>query len=677
MVKQITIFLLYCFVIPLLAFADDASPDFKTTEEILAMAHDEKPTRCASNIFANALNDHRNEISETALESEVRAWAQTTMFSKEVLERVLNCPEIQSKNKMETVVFTPIVFNFESGRTITINYRTQPKVLEQKLLLANKRSLPNGDPNPRLMDENDPAIYINTDPAWYAIMVVEHGSLSNFIGPDKNNTLSIKYINDNIESLYPRGYHCTSKSAIALDSDTINQVVHEVVNMEDDSNDYYVAGDVNLEWVMYAEIALDVAITVATVGIGEAGMVSIKAARAAKNAKGLAKSIRQLTKLDDVKKYMDVARKISHHSEDIARFQKYEKNLKNLDKARKAGKDTAKYEKEINETLKAAQKIDSSVTSETLKNPDKLKELEKTLKTELDEFEKTAAQMEKDSKNVKRYKESADVFSELMKYRRDLRAFRRPQTGNVIIKSLKNLKATSKTLKAANSGAKLMSKANKLARKGMSSFSSKAKSFLFDNTLKHGARIARVGRDVGLAYGVLSFLGDMYDKTSSTSQEYSNGIEFKPLCLLSADDLEGQDNVVNYGMWIMWEGNSTDPADDDAAYLQSIDFATKFHYVLSEYQQENGPECNVDIYVVHPIIRLDETNPNETKGELFYLFMNDEPWTTADQFDGIDMNEWEKTQEKLQATDPDGKYKPLSSDDDQLEPKEDQEIISE
>jgi len=286
--------------------------------------------------------------------------------------------------------------------------------------------------------------------------------------------------------------------------------------------------------------------------------------------------------------------------------------------------------------------------------------------------------MEKDSKNVKRYKESADVFSELMKYRRDLRAFRRPQTGNVVTKSLKNLKATSKTLKAANSGAKLMSKANKLARKGMSSFSSKAKSFLFDNTLKHGARIARVGRDVGLAYGVLSFLGDMYDKTSSTSQEYSNGIEFKPLCLLSADDLEGQENVVNYGMWLLWEGNSTDPADDDAAYLQSIDFATKFHYVLSEYQQENSPECNVDIYVVHPIIRLDETNPNETKGELFYLFMNDEPWTTADQFDGIDMNEWEKAQEKLHATDPDGKYKkPVSSDDAQLELKEDQEIISE
>ena len=124
----------------------------------------------------------------------------------------------------------------------------------------------------------------------------------------------------------------------------------------------------------------------------------------------------------------------------------------------------------------------------------------------------------------------------------------------------------------------------------------------------------------------------MYDKTSSTSSEYSNGIEFKPLVLLFADDIEGQENEVNYGTWLRWIGDSEFPEDDNAAYLQATDFATKFHHKLVEYQEENGANCNVDIYVVHPIIRLDETDPDNTTGELFYLFMNDEPWTTAGQF---------------------------------------------
>jgi len=193
----------------------------------------------------------------------------------------------------------------------------------------------------------------------------------------------------------------------------------------------------------------------------------------------------------------------------------------------------------------------------------------------------------------------------------------------------------------------------------MSSTSAKIGDWLMDATLKHGSRLGRFTRDVGLIYGAIVFLGDMYDRTSSTSKEFSNGIEFKPLCLLSADDLEGYDNVVNYGMWIMFEGNSTDPADDDAAYLQAMDFAAKFYYQLDEYQDEHGANCNVDIYVVRPIIRLDETNMDEPKGELFYLFMNEIPWSTAEQFGEQIPNvaDWERNQSELELSDPNGKYK--------------------
>ena len=628
--KKTLLFFVFLLTAPL--FAQDMD-GMLTAEEILAMAHPESEnmTPCATRVFTEALYDEMDDIDEdNTPEAEVRAWAQTVMFDKDVLEEALDCPELKSvKNRLQTITFTPIYFQFPNGREITINYTTQLKVLDQKLLLADKPSLPNGDPNPRLMDANDPAKYINTDPAWYAIMVVEHGSLSNFVGPDKNNTLSIKWINDNIDDIYPRGAFCTSKSALANDHYTINEVVQEIADLEKDTNDYYVAGDVNLEWIMYAEIAAEIVLTVVTLGTGEAAMIGLKGARATRTAKNLAKTMKALRKEKEVISYIEKARIITQHTDDIAKLEKYEKNVKKLEKAKKAGKDTTKYEKEINKTLDAAKKIDPSVTEEALKNPDKIKDLQKTLEQETKKLEDEIKELEKGNDSVKQYKKTAESFSDVMKYRRDLRAFKRPQTGNVFTKNLKSIGAFGKTLKASNTGAKMMTKANKVARAGMSSRSAKIGDWLIDSTLKNGARIARFERDLGGLYGAIVFLGDLYDKTSNTSKQYSNGIEFKPLCLLSADDLAGQENEVNYGMWLMWEGNSTDATDDDAAYLQAMDFAEKFNYVLNEYQDEHGQNCNVDIYVVRPIIRLDESDENETKGELFYLFMNDVPWTSV------------------------------------------------
>jgi hypothetical protein len=722
MIKIATLLLsLLCITIP--SFAEDS--EMITAEEILAMAHEEYPTECASKAFADALNENSIDIDETASEAEVKAWAKTVMFDAKVLKQVLECDEIRSLKETQTVVFTPIVFEFDDGRTITINYTTQPKLLKQKLLLASKRSLPNGDPNPKLMDENDPAIYINTDPAWYAIMVVQHGSLSEFVGPDKNNTLSVKWLDENIDSVYPQGATCTSKSAIANDNHTINKVVREVVDIEKDPNDYYVAGDINLEWIMYAEIVADIVLTVVTMGIGEAGMIGLKGMRAAKTSVKLARNSVKLRRFKYVSEYANsiekiasVSSKIEKNTQNIKYAKKYEKALKNIDEAKRLGKDTSAYERKAQKILDKAKEIDKTMTPEKLKNADNLKAETKALKDQLPEMEKELEEMlkrnkkllserkkqlnevrkrtdpdkikeyeklqkemdkirdskdydivtgkannpklqqrvdeignrihqlensddfkdyarlstdVKDLESVDTYAQTAEALKAVRKYRGKLEAYKsRPQTGNVLTRGFTRIKNFGKTLKAANKGAKTLHRANRVAQAGMSSRSAKIGYYLFDATLKHGARIARFERDLGILYGAVSFLGDMYDKTSTTSQEYSNGIEFKPLCLLSADDLEGQDNVVNYGMWLMWVGNSTDVADDDAAYLQAMDFATKFSYVLNDYQEEHGQNCNVDIYVVHPIIRLDESDPNNTKGELFYMFMNDEPWTTAE-----------------------------------------------
>ncbi len=643
------------------------NPDLKTSEELLAEYRSTHSTNCANEIFSNALQKHSNEINSETEEEKVKFWAQTTMQDPEVLERILNCPELQSIQETTTIIFDPIVYNFpDSDRQITINYSTQPKVLKQHITLSRKRSLPNGEVSPNLENIEDGSKYIYTEPAWYGILVVQHDSLSEFVGNGANNTVSIKYINDNIDNIYPHGYHCTSRSAWANDSDTINKVTHEVVDIEKDTNDYYVAGDINLEWVMYAEIAADIIITVATVGGGSVATGVLKGARATRSAKKLIKSIKSLTKLDDVKRYIDVTRKISRNTEKISKLEKNIKNAKKYERALKKienGTDVAKNKQELEKIIKAAKEIDPEITENMLKNADKLKDTQKELEKTIKPLEKQAENMVKNSDNVKLYKESSEALTDVMKYRRNLRAFQRPQTGNVFSRSLKKLNAYRKTVKSTMGGAKTLSKADSAVRAGMSGFSSKLRERLFQSTLKHGARLAKTTAAFGTFYGVVTFLGDMYDRTSTTSKEFSNGIEFKPFCLLSADDLEGQENVVNYGMWLMWVGNSTDPADDDAAYLQAMDFAEKFAFSLNEYQSEHGSECNVDIYVVHPIIRLDETNVNDPKGEMFYLFMNDIPWSTNKQFTESvgDIETWERTQKELESSDPNNKYKKESS----------------
>ena len=767
------------FISPLFAQDFSAKPDFKTTEEILSEYHDATPTKCASKIFSDALYAHADEISENDAEFVVRAWAHNTMTDANVLEQVIKCPEITSVADDTTIIFTPIFFTFGNGRNLQINYSTQPQVLKQKILLSRKRSLPNGDANPALMDPNDPAKYLNAEPSWYAIMVVQHDSLKDFVGPGKNNTLSMKYLDEHIDDIYPKGYYCTSKSALANDNDTINQTVREVVDIEDDSNDYYVAGDVNLEWIMYAEIAADVVITIITLGGGQIATGAIKGTRAAKTGIKLFKNVKRLEKLPRVAKYSEQTAKIAQYTTKIERLggnvknaKKYEKALKNLERAKRAGNaaDIAKYEKEAKEIFNAAKKIDPEITEELLKNADNISSEIKTLSEELPKMEKELAEFMKKNKelleqkrklldaarrnadplsikdyeaklkelnslrdsqksgieiqkiknaekraqavekneqitrrieelertiadyenasslgdyaklrkeideleSVDKYIENMEQIGEILKYHKNLFAFKRPQTGNIITRNLKRVGAFGKSLRAANTGAKTLRKAGKVARAGMSSRSAKIGHWLFDQTLKHGSRLAKFERDIGALYGVISFLGDMYDHTSNTSKEFSNGIEFKPLCLLSADDLAGQENVVNYGMWLMWTGNSTDPADDDAAYLQAMDFAAKFFYQLDEFQDEHGAECNVDIYVVHPIIRLDETNLDEPAGEMFYLFMNEIPWTTAEQFGEKvpDIDDWTRAQSDLYSADPEYKYHERKSENESFSESE-------
>ena len=532
-------------------------------------------TECATGAFANALAQTAGNVSESDAEEIIQQWIYTTFSDEQTLKNVLACPEIANAADNDTIKFMPIQYTFPGGREIIINYATQPKVLKQRIAVANKRGTPSSDPNPRI--GADDAVWTNTDPAWYAIMVTEHGALDNLVGPDKNNTISLDYIKNNIDSLYPsgRGGKCTDRSAIARNKTAVNTVMREqTVDIPNDTNDYYVAGDVNLQWISYSEIAFDVILTVATFGGSQLITGATKSARAARILQNMRPTMNALRNVPSVQQFIRLSAQLDNATD----------SLNKLDRI----SDAAEY----------ARRSD-----------------------EINDLTKRISDLEKADDRIKQYKQISKTFSDINAYRNTFRAVRglraTKQTGNILARGFKAFKAT-------NSGTKKLDKAAKIARKGMKT--GRLNDWLFQSTLKNIGALGRVGAATGLAYGALQFVGGMYDWTDTQTGDFTNNIEFAPLLLLSADDLQGQENIVNHGMWLMWMGDSTFPSDDDAAYLQAMDFASKFHQDLTEYQGDTNTPCNVDIWVVRPIIR----DPGTDHQSLYYLVMNDTPWTTSE-----------------------------------------------
>lgn len=553
--------------------ATDVSVPSETTDFIPAdvlLYTEPADTECATAVFANALAANSNKISETADEIQVQEWINTVFTDGNVLREVLACPEFAELADDDAIKLLPIKYTFPGGREIVINYETQPKILKQRITLSEKRDLPS-DPNPRISADGG-SVWTNTDPAWYGILVVESGALDEFVGPNKNNTISLQWIEDNIDTIFPRGGRCTSKSAIAGNREMINMAMKETVSLEDDTNDYYVAGNVSLQWISYLEIALDVVITIVTWGAGTAVVGASRAARASRALKNLGTSLRALRKLDSVRDYIRLGQRATKAAEE----------LKNIDKATDAVAHARKLE-------------------------------------ELQNYEKTMRELERTDPNIRKYLEQSKTFSELNQYRRALRSLRNvKQRGNLVARAWRSVRA-------AYSGGQKLRKAEKIARS--STLSGRIRDWLFQSTMRNATAMGRLERSGGLIYGALTFIGGMYDWTETSTGDFTSGIEFKPLGLLSADDLQGQENVVNHGMWLMWAGDAYSAADDDAAFLQAMDFANKFHFNLDTMQNDkNRHVCNVDIFVVRPIIR----NPGTDNAELYYLVMNDEPWTTRD-----------------------------------------------
>ena len=606
---------------------DDNDDTVVSIEELLAV--ETTDTKCATAIMKNALTKNQSKISAASTEQEIKSYITAELMSADVLRAVLACPEIAGTDEMETIKFLPIEYTAPGGQHLVINYEAQPKLLKQRLMLATKHSLTSDDSGGI---GGDGAVWVNTDPSWYAIMVTQAGALDNFVGDEKNNIIPLRYIYDHIDEMYPSGWSCTSKSALANDSDEINLAMKQTIGLGDeDTNDYYVAGDVNLSWISYTEIALDIALTVATFGASATASIALKSARAVKTLRNLERTIKNLRQLERVQNYMRLEHELATTKRALetaktvgkaSNISKLEKEVaatkEALEVARNANKadDVLKLEKELETAEKALDFAKNhNHAADIIAHEKRIKDLNKGMK-----------QMEKADDNVKQYKQASESFSEINKWRRNLKGIKRRNHGNVLARSYRTSKAAIKSIKASRTGAATIKKGSKIARSSMKS--GKLRDWLFHATRATGAAAAKGTADASFLYGAIKFAGDMYDYTATSTDEFTSGLDFKPLLLLSADDIEGQDNVVNYGMWLMWSGDSDDMADDDAAYLQAMDFAEKFWVDLTELQENTARHtCNIDIYVVHPVIR----NPGTPDAELYYLIMTDIPWTTANE----------------------------------------------
>ena len=630
--------LFFFFLLPLSAFA--AGGGIEQTANLLS-ANAPANTTCVRNAFANALYDNADKIDETAPESAVKQWIYDTMQSAETLGAVLTCPEIIDADENETIRFLPIQYTFPNGREIVVNYETQPKVLEQRFMLATKTELPTTDPNPAVSEFDETATWTNTEPAWYGIMVVQSGALCDMVGPDKNNTVSMEYIDENIDNLYPRDMDgmCSTRSGMTakMRDSMVHNVMHEhTAKHDDDKNNYYIAGDINLRWISFAEIALDIALTVVSFGATAYAEGAVKMARATRVIGKIGKNMKTLTKIENVQKYIRESLKVARLTKEIDNMNDMTKTIKTIDKLEKAlakvPTGSKKYEK-LAKQLEAARKLKADnmwKLGKTGEGVDKVEDIEKFTKMIeenrklIGETEKTMSDMARADKNVAEYVKQFDELKKVTKYVRELKTYKKARTGNMVSRAWQGLKNTGKSIKTANTGGKMLDNATKVARQGAKS--GRARDWLFHSTMRNIGRVAKIGEGVAALHFVLGILGDFYDWANTSTDEFTNGVNMKPLLLLSADDIEGQDNIVNYGMWLMWAGDSSDAADDDAAYLQAMDFAQKFYQDLTETQEsENRHACDVDIYVVRPIIR----NPGRESQSLYWLFMNDIPWSTA------------------------------------------------
>ena len=143
----------------------------------------------------------------------------------------------------------------------------------------------------------------------------------------------------------------------------------------------------------------------------------------------------------------------------------------------------------------------------------------------------------------------------------------------------------------------------------------------FASTLGSGATWGKRFKTLGATGAVVgaNYLGKellkSFGYSSATLQDPTTGdVEFNSFGLLSADDIDGRENVVSHGAWISFD--DVGRANEDDALNEAAAFAEEFAKDINTINAED-PLCDVDIYVVQPAISNPEKLPG--KRQIYYI----------------------------------------------------------
>lgn len=187
------------------------------------------------------------------------------------------------------------------------------------------------------------------------------------------------------------------------------------------------------------------------------------------------------------------------------------------------------------------------------------------------------------------------------------RASQLKNIGNVVETAAKGIKPIAWT--------SAFTKPWRLIKPGISSLKPKNIQALYGPGVSWGQRLKRASLTVGgTALGVE--LIKAFGYSSAAVNNYADGVSFNSFGLLSADDLEGRENVVSHGAWLQIEEGGA--VNEDDPLNEALAFAEAFTEDMIKINSED-PQCDVDIYVVQPgISNKDKLGVRE----IYYVIQN-------------------------------------------------------
>lgn len=400
---------------------------------------------------------------------------------------------------------------------------------------------------------------------WYGIMVVKKGSLDEYVKKDLP-VIPTEYMKNNRKVFYPDNSDkplgmwkgCTHSNHTAHDKDVINQAAHVTFGEEDSfwrGNDYYVYDGKDVYWGTAALIG-EVALTIVTFGVG-AGVSAGKATAQATAAAAKVQTAARVGRAGTAAISAVNKTKFAANTPKIAEAAKVAKAVKAGDKASKAAA-VAKLE-------------EIGVTVARPNNAKYIAEVGKALETHASASAISATRVGLGTAISTAWKSG---FLGTWKLTKSGATAIRPKTIVAATPGIKNLKG-----------------------------------------IKKGLAIGAVGAAEG---GIMLALAKAYGYSAS-SIELAKDVKFSGFGLLSADDLEGRENEVSHGAWIM----VNDVNDDDET---SLDEAKRFAQELKDdiVSFNNNGMCDIDIYVVQVAI----SNPQKMgKREAYYWL-----WSTPVEY---------------------------------------------